>query len=246
LIIYLIIKTIGMLILLTILTRRYLQKHPQMLNRLPFKKLMLKFVAPLFLVLFAFSYAHATDWKLKKDDEGIRIYTATVANSEIKAIKVEFTAKGSTTQLTRILLDINSQKDWVYSTKSASILKRVSEKEVTYYTEKSMPWPITNRDAVMDIKIQQDNTTGIMTVHATTVGNLVPEKKNIVRVPSSTVTWKVTPIGNNTMKIEYEAQADPGGTIPAWVTNMFLSKGPFETFKKLRVMLENENRQAKS
>jgi hypothetical protein len=186
-------------------------------------------------ILFTSRAMAATDWSLKRDEDGIKVYTASVAGSNVKAIKVECTTRGTPAQLAHILLDVATQKDWVYSTKSASVVKRISENELIYYTEKSMPWPITNRDAVMDIKVHQE--PALMTVNVASVNNAVPVKSDIVRVPSSTVSWKVTPLSSNTMKIEYEAQADPGGSVPAWVTNMFLSKGPFETFKKLKAKL---------
>ncbi|HXS38223.1 MAG TPA: START domain-containing protein, partial [Flavipsychrobacter sp.] len=193
------------------------------------------------LLLFTLSNVYAGDkWELKKDEDGIKVYTANTPGSNLKAIRAEFITKGTPAKLAAILLNVNSQKDWVYSTKSAAIVKRISENEIIYYSEKSMPWPVSNRDVVMDLKISQDKVSGYMTVNISSVNNLVAVKKNIVRVPSSNATWKVTPINNSTMKIEYEGQADPGGSIPAWITNMFISKGALETFRKLKVILEKQ------
>jgi hypothetical protein len=134
-------------------------------------------------------------------------------------------------------LDIKGQKNWVYSTKSSSILKQVDVHEVIYYSEKSMPWPVTNRDAVMRLKINMDAPGNTMMVNATTVDGMVPVKKGIVRVPASKVYWRVTPISSNRMKIEYEAEVDPGGSVPAMVVNMFSTKGPLETFRQLKMLL---------
>jgi hypothetical protein len=53
----------------------------------------------------------------------------------------------------------------------------------------------------------------------------------------SKANWVVTPIGDNKLAIEYVAMADPGGSIPAWITNSFSTKGPFETFRKLKDVL---------
>jgi hypothetical protein len=44
----------------------------------------------------------------------------------------------------------------------------------------------------------------------------------------------MTAIGNNTIKIDYVVQFDPSGSVPAWLTNMFVTKGPMETFEKLQ------------
>ncbi|WP_345085630.1 START domain-containing protein, partial [Nemorincola caseinilytica] len=128
---------------------------------------------------------------------------------------------------------------WVYSTSSASIVKRLNNYELIYYTEKKMPWPLSNRDVVMQMKLVLDTVAGTLIMTAHSIENMVPLKSGVVRVPASEVTWKVSTISPGTMKIEYSAQADPGGTVPAWVTNMFLTKGPYETFTNLRKQLRN-------
>jgi hypothetical protein len=79
-----------------------------------------------------------------------------------------------------------------------------------------------------------------MTVKVSPVNGLIAEKKDIVRVSSSDVIWKITTIDDRSMKIEYQASVDPGGTLPTWVTNTFLTKGPLESFKKLRMMMINK------
>jgi hypothetical protein len=146
---------------------------------------------------------------------------------------------GTPEQLATILLDINGQKNWVYSTKQSKIVKQVNDHEVIYYFEKSMPWPVTNRDGVVHLKIDINPAGNAMIVKATSVDGLVPVKTGIIRVTSSKVFWKITPIGSDRMKIEYEAEVDPAGTLPPFVVNMFSTKGPFETFRKLKTLLSN-------
>ncbi|MBS1773627.1 MAG: hypothetical protein JST82_12275 [Bacteroidetes bacterium] len=193
----------------------------------------------LFLILTSLIAEAENKWELRKNSEGIKIYTRSVEGSGIKELKAEFEATGNIRQLAKILLDIPGQKDWVYSTKASTVVKVIAENELIYYSEKSMPWPVSNRDVVTRVKVLQDTAKGTLTLTAFSENNIIPVKKNIVRVPSSQVTWKVSTTGSNRLKIEYYAKADPGGTLPAWVTNMFLTKGPYETFVKLRAILQN-------
>lgn len=192
------------------------------------------------LILFVPSLVWAqSQWELKKSTDGIQVYTRSIPNSGHKALKAVLTAKGTTRQLAAILLNVALQKDWVYSTKSSHLVKQVSPLELIYYSEKSMPWPVTNRDAVIRLKISE-GANGSMVVSAISVDGVVPEKKDIVRVPTSEVSWKVTQTDENTIKIEYEARIDPGGTLSPAVTNMFITKGPVESFKKLRLLLARQ------
>lgn len=198
-----------------------------------------------FLLLISILFASASikaapgNWALKRDTDGIKIYTRSMADatSNVKALRVTLTTAGTPQGLAKILLDIPGQKNWVYSTKSSKVMKKVNETEVIYYSEKTMPWPVSNRDAVMHLRISTIPATGVMNVRAVSSDYPVATKDGVVRVPSSTVVWRVTPTGSSEIKIEYEATLDPGGSVPAWVTNLFITKGPYETFKKLKVML---------
>ena len=176
-------------------------------------------------------------WQLKKEEDGIKIFTRAMANSSLKAVRAEFTIKTTMQELAAYLMDVEKQKDWVYTTKYSNVLKRVSSTEVYYYSDKDMPGPVSNRDAVLHQKITIDPLAGTMSLAGAAVKDMVPVKKNIVRVPYAKVTWDVTPCKNG-LQVIYEAEVDPGGSIPAWVVNMFITKGPYETFKKLKKNLE--------
>jgi hypothetical protein len=43
---------------------------------------------------------------------------------------------------------------------------------------------------------------------------------------------------STSINIVYTFDADPGGSLPAWLVNMFADKGPYESFKKLSVLLK--------
>jgi hypothetical protein len=193
----------------------------------------------LFSLSFAIVYA-GTNWELKKDKEGIKVFSGSVPNSNIKAVKAECVLNTSLSRLTALLLDAKAHEQWVYSTKSSYLIKKVSDQEQIYYSEMSMPWPIVNRDVVVDLKITQNPVTREVAVDAIVVTGYVPIKDGIIRVPLSKVNWAIIPIGNSQVKIEYTAQADPGGSVPAWAVNMFCDKGPFETFKKLKSVLASD------
>lgn len=192
----------------------------------------------LMLCLASFGSKAQTNWELKKDAEGIKVYTAAKAGSDIKAIKVLCTLNATADQLIAYLTDAKAHEQWVYSTKQSYLVKRVSEGHQIYYSEITMPWPLSNRDVVVDLKIVK-NSNNVITVKASAIDGYVPKDKKKVRISFSDVNWIVTPAGTNTLKVEYVAQADPGGNIPTWVSNMFITKGPFETFKLLRKALKD-------
>lgn len=186
------------------------------------------------LVLLQFSVHASPTWELKKNQDSIKVYTANAGNSNIKAVRVECIINATPSQLTALLLDAKAHEQWVYSTKSSYSIRSTGAGKQLYYSEISMPWPLANREVVVNLSISQQPATKVLTVKAIAISGELQSKKDKVRVVRSNVTWTITPLAANRLKIEYIADADPGGSIPAWITNMFLTKGPYETFKQLR------------
>jgi len=178
------------------------------------------------------------DWTLKLDKENIKVYTKTQENSNLKAIRVSCELNTTLTKLTAVVLDANAGTEWVYSTKSSTLLKQISPSELIYYSEVSLPWPLSNRDFVAHLNAKQDPLTKVVTIDGPVEPDYIAEKKGVVRVEKSFGKWVITPKGANLVHLDYMLETNPGGSIPAWLVNMFVTKGPFETFKKLKVQLD--------
>jgi hypothetical protein len=189
------------------------------------------------LNLFFFDGANPAAWKLSTEKEGIKVYTRPIANSKLKALKADCIMEGKLSQFVAVILDIKGSEKWVYHAKNVKLLKQVSPSELFYYSEVVVPWPFQNRDYIAHIIIKQDPKTKVVTIDAPCLADMVPEKNNIVRIQYSTGKWTVTPADNNHLKVEYEIEVDPAGVIPAWLINLFATKGPLETFEKLKLEL---------
>ncbi|MFT3680788.1 MAG: START domain-containing protein [Ferruginibacter sp.] len=180
------------------------------------------------------------DWTLKVDKEGIKIYTKITENSPFKAVKTTCTIDAPLSRVAAVLMDINSTADWVYATKKCSVLKQVSASELIYYSEVEAPWPVSNRDFIVRLWITQDAKTKTVSVLSENKPDHLPENKGIVRIRKSHSQWTMEPLPNGQVKVEFMLQVDPGGSLPAWIINMFATKGPFESFKKLREQVKKD------
>ncbi len=198
------------------------------------KDVKMRFSAMLLLLMFfCFNATAQLDWKLKKDDDWIKVFTASTPNSDYKSVKVECTFKAKFSQLVTYLMDVDKQHEWVYNNKTSHLLKRIKDNEMIFYSEVSVPWPCTNRDYISHITITQP-TPQLVNIDAMSEPDLLPNKEGKIRVRSSRAHWDITKEGNDFLKIIYVVQFDPSGSVPAWLTNLFLTKGPIETFQKLR------------
>jgi START domain len=194
----------------------------------------------------AFSGIAQNAWVLKDEKDGIRIYSRNNQNSKFNELKVEATVKAKLTDFAAIILDIDNHFKWSYNVISSYVLKRISNSELFFYTLINAPWPASDRDLVLHLRINQEPHTKIMTIREENVPDYLPPKKNIVRVPVSKEIWTVTPIDKKTLKIEYYLDVDPGENAPAWLVNIFATKGPYETFKNLRIQIQQPKYQLAS
>jgi len=180
------------------------------------------------------------NWKLSTQHDGIDVYTRPASNPKLKAIRVVCNMQATNSQLLAAIMDIETCSEWVYHSKKNIMIKQVSPLDLIYYSEVDVPWPCENRDFVVHIQVQQHPQTKVITVNSPCIPGYVPEKDKIVRIPHSVGNWTITPLGKNQVRAEYVLEVDPMGTIPAWLINLFATKGPLETFKNLKVHVQKD------
>jgi hypothetical protein len=181
--------------------------------------------------------AKDTDWVLKKDEDGVKIYVRRVENSKLKELKLTTTIDSKLSALTSFLSDKSNYSNWVYACEESYVLKNVSELESYHYQRTSPPWPVSDRDVVVHSIISQAPDSRIVTVKTTAVSNYMSLKKGIVRVDKFNSSWILKPTSVNKTELEHYMSVDPGGDIPAWMINMAVTEGPSKTIKNFKRLI---------
>jgi len=182
------------------------------------------------------------DWTLRREKDGIDIYSRPSDCSKVNDIRVDMDLTGTIEQLADILRDVSGYPNWVYATRTSTMIRNVSESEFIYYAEVGTPWPAANRDYYADMKIVFSPANHSMNIVSVGMKDFQPEKKDLVRVPMSRGSWNVTTQSARKIHLQYILQIDPGGSIPAWILNSFVAKAPLETFSNLKKKMEELNR----
>jgi len=190
--------------------------------------------------LFSTVLCAQPNWVLRKEKDGIFIYDLKMDTAKFNSIKVETELTGRVEDLMFVLMDVGNHYKWAYGTKSATLLKRISEQEIIFYKElKSPGFVVSDRDLVIRLKIIPNPTSKSIKVESRALPNFVPPKPNLVRVPLSNETWIITAVTEQKIKISYYLQFDPGGALPPVLVNLFITRGPLESFTNLREVLKN-------
>jgi hypothetical protein len=195
------------------------------------------FIAVL-MVLKLLPVSGQSEWALKSEKDGIKVYTSLMPDSKIKAIKVTGDFNATPRQIAALIMDINTSPQWVYHLKSSWIIKQVSPGELYYYAEVNLPWPAANRDFVAHLTVTQNPDTKAVTIDGPAVPGFVPIKKGVVRIDNSVGKWIITPLEGGQTEVEYAIHVDPGGSLPSWLVNMFATEAPMHIFKNMKVQLQ--------
>ncbi len=172
-------------------------------------------------------------WQLENEKNGIRVYLSDINGSSFKAAKVECTFAGTYAKLISVLTNISRFPKWIYHNKTSTLIKKNSAYDYLYYSETSMPFPLSNRDLVIRLRIRTDSLPRFLSISGVNDPDELPTIPGRVRIPHYRANWKVTMPTPKTISITYIIEVDPGGSLPAWAANPYADKGPLETFLNL-------------
>jgi hypothetical protein len=191
------------------------------------------FVLTLFL-FFICLHLEAQSWDFIKEKEGIKIYTRKEANSDIKSFRGEAFLHAKYENVIDLIGNPDNLDWWADDLKEIRILSYEKGKHVQYYLIYDVPWPITDRDLVVDAVINTNPVTGIRTVEAKPLEDVIPEKSDLVRIKKYWQKWTVTPVKPGLVQIILEGTVDPGGNVPAWLYNMVITETPLKVIRSVK------------
>lgn len=175
--------------------------------------------------------AQGEEWKVAKNEDGIKVSLSEVAGSQYKAYQGVTTIKASVAKLRALQEDVAGACSWVHECKSQKVLKHEGDKTWTY-TQFNTPWPVTPRDSVLEITTVE-GADGSLTRKLEGQPKYIPEEKGFVRVAQVDGFWKLVPKGANETEVTYQVHTEPGGSVPSWLANKFVVDAPFNTLKAL-------------
>ncbi len=176
---------------------------------------------------------NASSWKLKKNLNGITVYTKTDSRNGLKVFRGVTEVESSLSSLIGLMKSIDDGPNWIYNCTEAKVLKAESFWEEYIYFRSHVKWPFRDRDAVIRMKLEQDAESKIVTITMEGIPDYLPQTKNVVRMPVMKGYWQLVPLDGKVI-VTYQMMSDPGKGIPDFLTNSSLIDYPFETLLKLK------------
>ena len=203
------------------------------------------FLSFCFLLLLQFQVVGQEPWQLIKDKEGIQVFTRVNTVSSFKEFKATMRIEAGVNEFLAVLYDVEGLSDWAYNIKESKLLDRPDDMSQTYYAVAKAPWPYKDRDGIYLNQISWDNEAKLLLVDIEMLEQDVEVNDDYVRLDGYGY-WQVKEVSASEVEVVFQMQVDPGGSIKAWMANMFVSDSPYYTMLGLRGILQKKKYHGKS
>lgn len=190
----------------------------------------------LFIVDKFWTMSGSNEWELKKDKDGVKVYSLKVPGDRIVKFKTIIQGSWSLSQMAALhLVDDNLEtcKDWF---PNCVEFKRIMEFDSVKLYDVDLwvlasPPPFADRELLLRTIVSQDEESKVVTLDVIGSPTTLPVKKGRIRVQQMHAKWQFTSIGNGKSELELIQNLSMGGLIPYFLLNMF---GADENFKFMR------------
>lgn len=196
-----------------------------------FPKPILESLCLLFCSISQFLYSQE-EWTLKKESEGIKVYTAPLKDPKLIRVKSEANIKTNFDCLEQVIRSVPEYPSWVFKCEKAEVVKMDSPDEIFYYQLNNAPWPVKSRDMVVHLKMVRE--TDRLIINSESVDGMLKEKSGIVRIEHFNSDWIFTSGPDSTINVSNIISLDPGGNIPSKIVKKFVVDGPYNTMLQLQ------------
>jgi hypothetical protein len=184
-------------------------------------------------LLFAPELAEAKDtgkWEYVGTDQNVVVYRKNVEGSDVVAFKGVTYADLPIGKVLAVFKDPDERKNWVDRYKEHVTLEKGEDTE-TYWIHFGLPWPVSDRDYILNATGRRDLTKKTFYVNIKSVQH--PKKGEddcCVRAIVNGTYYEFTALpGEDKTKITVEVHTDPKGSLPTWLVNLIQKSWPAKT-----------------
>ena len=188
----------------------------------------------------------ARGWPLVHEEEGVRVYRSPKSRGEAVTFRAEGVVYAPFAEVMAVLYDGEGRKEWLPRCKQSRVLlSRGSLRAGTFWTRNYQrfrtPWPIWDRDVVVDIRGRVNFTKrrAVVHFHERSVPT-PPVPKRVVRMPKLRGTYEVRGAKNGRTYLRYFVESDAGGSLPRWLIRWLSKSAPAEGVIALREQVKRE------
>ncbi len=175
--------------------------------------------------------------KLSLDKNNVKVWTYKDSSNSVLSYKSETTFDVPIEKAVALVLDVEHAPNWAPNIKKVQLLNRDDKKgEFTIYMILHFPFPLKDRDMVVRGKVMKD-ANGNIVIKNKAIAQGMPINSDYVRMTQYEGDWTFQKLAANKVKVSNSGFANPEGSIPASVANMFVEQMPYQMLQKMKATL---------
>lgn len=196
----------------------------------------------LVVVSLLLSQVCMADWELAKEDKShqIRVYTRAAEHSDMREFRGELRVQTSLSALVALIEDNKAGPQWIHNCRALEVIEQISAQQRLFYMVTEAPWPVKDRDSVIESVLTQDSALGTVHIDMQVRNDVFPANDEFIRITDMQGFWEFQPQDDGWVMVIYQVHADPAGGIPAWLANSMVVEAPYYTLKNMRKMVTQE------
>ena len=173
-------------------------------------------------------------WRLESSADGIALYSGSVPEVRVVPVKAVMTLPGTIADVVLVLEDISRRGDWISNFEQSVVLERPNDYDQTEYLRVDLPWPASDRTAIVRVRATVSDDLRRATIAGESVDSPLADRlPKLVRARVHASSFQMTQVGD---RVEVVALVfiDPCGSVPKWIVNYFTRRGARTTLTGLR------------
>lgn len=173
-------------------------------------------------------------WLNTGSKNGIRNFQKNIPGTSTKAYKGICVINSPMKKIYAILSDVASHSSWVKFCKYSRVVSTNSPASKTLYYNFDIPWPLSNRDVVINTTTDIDLNAGKITIKSIAAkDSLIPLKKGYIRLTDSNQTWGLEKITPKSTRVTFISCTPLKSSVPGFLKQIVSNLIPCSTLHNL-------------
>ena len=174
-------------------------------------------------------------WTEVSNDDHVLVHRKDIEGSDLVAFRGETMIEAPMAKVANVLIDTSRKLEWVHKIVEAKGVRTISQFErVEYNHTASGFFLVRDRDFVFRAKADLDRVKRQMLFTLKSVEDPLMPETDMVRGELTNSAYTLTMLGDNRTHLVVEIHADPKGSVPKWLVNLFQKSWPRVTLNGIR------------
>jgi hypothetical protein len=186
------------------------------------------------VIIFSCPVSAADNWRMVDFENDIMVFARPSPNYDSNEFKVVTVINTRIEILVSVLRDIPAFPRWMAHCDTSQLLENKNNNHYLFYFVQNLPWPVKDRDMVIQAITASDWGEGWFKVDFNTTHHAArPPTSSIVRMAGSGF-FLLEFIDRQHTQVTFSIDADPAGMVPTFVANRIGRKLTYETMLSMQ------------